>query len=101
MMDLQGSSLADSREQRMKKLGKVFTLGIWHQGRFWLHFPLGLLIGAMAYWCWPAAICLVALFWFYESDEDESLKDKSFLDTQGALGGLIAASIGIGIWSLI
>lgn len=61
--------------------------------RFWLHIPAGIIFALTAYAHWIYPPCCVALFIFYEKNEDRWIKDQAWKDTIGALVGLIAGSV--------
>lgn len=53
-----------------------------------LHFPIGLLM-AVPVLGWG----LIALFWFYEANEDLHTADEAWKDTYGAMAGYITGTI--------
>jgi hypothetical protein len=81
----------------LKKLGII-----WDDHRFWLHFGIGTLnVLTALYVHWIVSLAIVAYFIFYEWNEDESLKDKAFIDVQGGLGGIMVTAIGYMIWRIV
>jgi len=62
----------------------------WSWRRFWLHFPIGLAIGISNL---PIALGIIVLFALYELSEDRYLRDKAYIDVQGALAGVLVAAV--------
>jgi len=62
----------------------------WSWRRFWIHFPIGLLMGIANI---PLALGIIILFTAYELNEDGHLKDHAYIDIQGALGGVLVAVV--------
>jgi len=62
----------------------------WSWRRFGLHFGIGLAIGISNL---PIALGITALFILYELSEDRWLRDRAYIDVQGALGGVIVMAV--------
>ena len=69
--------------------------------RLLLHIPMGLFIVLGAGLHWAIALCLTALFIFYERDEDHWIKDQAWRDVKGALWGMAIGIIGVFLWRVL
>lgn len=63
------------------------------QRRVLLHVPIGFIIGISVLGHWAIGIILVALFIFYERNEDVWEKDKAWKDVFGALAGCVISAL--------
>jgi len=66
--------------------------------RFWLHIPVGLVIIGLTWLHWAAGLGYVALFVFYESNEDQHVKDQAWKDVAGAMFGMM---LGGATWAIL
>ena len=62
----------------------------WSWRRFGLHFGIGLAIGVSTL---PIALGIILLFALYELSEDWHLRDRAYIDVQGALAGVIVMAV--------
>lgn len=68
--------------------------------RFWLHFPVGLLIMLAAWLGWQYGVICAGMFLFYEVNEDGHISDQAWIDTKGALAAVFVCVIGGAAWKL-
>ena len=66
--------------------------------RILLHIPMGILIVMASRLHWTLPVALVALFLFYERNEDHWIRDQAWRDVAGALWGMALAVIAWYAW---
>ncbi len=62
----------------------------WSWRRFWLHFPIGMATGISNL---QISLSIIALFVLYELSEDRWLRDRAYIDVQGALAGVLVMAV--------